>query len=106
MQNTRFTKAHFTMEITTLKEVDEGLKVVKTEKVNARGSDFQRSLIQCEAAGIPRKVELVEKKPTDFQVNVLYVRLDGKYVWTFIREEDLSPSIKSENVEDLVSEST
>lgn len=106
MTNTRFTKSHFTMKITTLKESDEGLKVVKTEKVNARGSDFQRSLIQCEAAGIPRKVELVEKEPTNFQVNVLYVRLDGKYVWTYIREEDLSPSIEVESIEDKTSEFT
>lgn len=105
-ENTRFTKAHFILKISTLRETDEGLKVVDTKRVNARGSDFQRSLIQCRAAGMPRKIEIVENEPINFQVNVLYVRVDGKYVWTWVKESDLSPSVESENIEDSSSQST
>lgn len=98
MENTRFTKSHFTWKITTL---DKDNKVSKVEKIPSRGSDFQRSIITCIAAGMPRKIELVEKEPEQFQLNTLYVRLDGKYVWTWIQ-----PEVKSETVESNVESST
>lgn len=89
----RLTKAHFTLKATTLKETDEGLKVIKTEKIQLRCSEFQRSLVACHNAGMPRQVELVEKEPENFQVNVVYIRIDGKYAWVWTKEDSEDTNI-------------
>ena len=83
-------KSHFKMKITTLKrqegEDTNPLKVINEEWVSCRRTDFVRSLRADADKGIEHKIEMVKATPVNFQINTIYIRLDGEIVWIF-REE-------------------
>ena len=89
----RILKNTFTMKVTQLeKVVDEGgkenLKVTDTKYVKMRAKEVEEQLYFDRAAGINRPVQVVSMEPTKFQINVLYVRADGKMAYAYVVKED------------------
>lgn len=93
MGEKRILKSNFLMKITQLEKIrdedgNENLKVRDSKWVKMRARDFEESLYFDRAEGINHKTEIVLTAPENFQINVIYIRADGKQAYTYILKED------------------
>ena len=98
MEERNLVKAKFILTATEVEEVkqDDGttaLKVVRTTSDQMSGREFKRSMYDDRLNGIEHKIELVNKKPEEFQLNTLYILLDGTRMWVWVKKDSEPESL-------------
>ena len=61
--------------------------------------EFNRSMFDDKLDGIEHKIEIVNKKPEQFQFNMLYILADGSRIWVWIETEPFEKVEKQEVIE-------
>ena len=61
--------------------------------------EFNRSMFDDKLDGIEHKIEIVNKKPEQFQFNMLYILADGSRIWVWIETEPFETVEKQEIAE-------
>jgi hypothetical protein len=92
MGNFRFTKAKFLLKINTVEKVEvdgqERLNIIESKSEWCRGSDLERTLTKDYENKVNRKVEFCNGEPSEFALNVLYIRKDGQRAYVFKEKEN------------------
>ena len=66
-------------------ENDKEILVVKNSNwIDVRGKDFRTSINDRNS----KQIEICSTAPARFQLNIVYVRADGKVAWTYILEDE------------------
>ena len=87
-----FIKSHFKMEITLVEQVKtddkSSFKVIDSIVENLRRTDFINDLNEDKIKGIKHPIQFVMGKPHQFQLNTLYIRNDGEFIWVWVEKGD------------------
>lgn len=90
-------KSKFIITVTSMQKIiqEDGTESFKTVgQINEEMSrqEFKRSMYDDKINGIDHKVEIVNKKPEQFQFNMLYILADGSRMWVWIESDnDITP---------------
>lgn len=84
-------KSKVLMSLTLLEKVEDeegktSLKIVDNQLFTMSGKELRTSLEEDDLAGVKHKVEIVNEKPTQFQINGIYILADGKKVWAYAQK--------------------
>lgn len=105
MGEDRLVKSSFFLTTTLMKrekdsEGNEVLKVVDSRTDKARGKEFTRSMYDDRMNGIEHTIRIVNSKPEQFQINVIYILADGTRMWVWVEEKDMIDSGEAQAIND------
>lgn len=92
MGEDRLVKSKFLLSITLMEEVtdDEGNKKLKVKDQKdewIKGKDFTRDMYEERVNGREPVIEIVNAKPENFHINVIYIRADGERMWVWVLDD-------------------
>lgn len=82
-------------------EDEEGkstLKVINTINEKMSRVDFIYDINEDAKAGIEHEIEVVCEKPTEFQVNKIYILADGTRMWVYVQKDSELELEKQTNI--------
>lgn len=82
MNKNRVIKSKATLIVSYFEKNDDKLVKCHEVTIRIRGKEFMNSINEDKENGIDHKIEIVNEKPERFQMGVIYVRADGKMIWT------------------------
>ena len=82
MRKERIIKSKATLIVSYFEKTND--KLIRCDEITTRisGKEFMNSINEDREKGIDHKIEVVSEKPERFQMGVIYVRADGKMIWT------------------------
>ena len=92
MGEDRLVKSSFFLTTTLMRrekdsEGKEVLKVVDSRTDKTRGKEFTRSMYDDRINGIEHTIRIVNSKPEQFQINVIYILADGTHMWVWVEDD-------------------
>ena len=92
MFNKNLLKSSFILTVTLMEKIEdeEGkstLKVIDTINEKMSRADFIYDINEDAKAGIEHDIEIVTEKPTDFQINKIYILADGTRMWVYVQKD-------------------
>lgn len=98
-------KSKFIITVTSMQKIiqEDGTESFKTVgQINEEMSrqEFKRSMYDDKINGIDHKVEIVNKKPEQFQFNMLYILADGSRMWVWIESDNDITSEEAQAIND------
>lgn len=106
MGEERLVKANFICTVTTVEKItdengNEVLKVKESKNEKWRGKEFTDAMYADRVKDINHTIKIVNGKPNNFQLNVLYILADGTRMWIWVKEEDMIDSEKAQVINDI-----
>ena len=97
MGEERLVKSKFLMSVTLMEEItdEEGNKKLKVKDQKdewVKGKDFTRDMYEERVNDREPNIQIVNSKPENFQINVIYIRADGERMWVWVLDDSKEES--------------
>ena len=97
MDEERLVKSKFLMSITLMEEItdEEGNKKLKVKNQKdewVKGKDFTRDMYEERVNDREPNIQIVNSKPENFQINVIYIRAAGERMWVWVLDDNKKES--------------
>ena len=96
MGEERLVKSKFLMSVTLMEEItdEEGNKKLKVKDQKdewVKGKDFTRDMYEERMNDRNPTIQIVNAKPENFHLNVIYIRADGERMWVWVLDDTPTP---------------